>query len=79
MRKRIAERVSKAYEAKYGSVSPRIATLMDQQEVIELILEAKDFRAALVPYMEENYIIDTIMDNVSPEATKAFNTGSTAE
>lgn len=78
MRKRIADRVGKAYEAKYGSVTPRIATLMDQEEVIETILEAKDFRAALLPYMEENYIIDTIMDNVSPEATKAFNTGSAA-
>lgn len=78
IRKRIAERVGKAYEAKYGSVTPRIATLMDQQETIEAILEAKDFRAALLPYMEENYIIDTIMDNVSPEASKAFNTGSTA-
>lgn len=79
IRKRIAERVGKLYEAKYGSVTPRIATLMDQEEVIETILEAKDFRAALLPYMEENYIIDTIMDNVSPEATKAFNTGSAAE
>lgn len=77
MRKRIAERVTKAYELKYGSVTPRIAVLMDQQETIETILEAKDFKAALLPHMEETFIIDTIIDNVSPEAAKAFNTGST--
>lgn len=77
MRKRIADRVTKAYTAKYGSASPRIAVLMDQQATIENILEAKDFKEALLPYMNETYIIDTILDNVSPAATKAFNTGST--
>lgn len=77
MRKRIAERVTKAYALKYGSVSPRIAVLMDQQTLIENILEAKDFKAALLPHMNEIFIIDTIIDNVSPEAAKAFNTGST--
>lgn len=78
MRKRIADRVEKAYTTQYGSASPRIAVLMDQQETLETILEAKDFKAALLPHMEETYIIDTILDNVSPEAMKAFNTGSTA-
>lgn len=77
MRKRIADRVSKAYTEKYGTVTPRIATLMDQKEVIENILEADDFKAALLPYMEELFIIDTIIDNVSPRTAKAFNTGST--
>jgi len=76
MRMRIADRVITAYTAKYGSVSSRVAALMDQQEAIETILEAKDFRAALLPYMEEDYIIDTIIDNVSPEVSRAFNTGS---
>lgn len=75
-RKRIAERVSKAYTTKYGTSSPRIATLMDQQEIIESILEAEDFKAALLPHMEELFIVDTIIDNVSPKAAKAFNTGS---
>lgn len=77
MRKRIAERVSKAYAEKYGTASYRIATLMDQQEILENILESKDFKEALLPYMEEIFIIDTILDNVSPKAVKAFNTGST--
>jgi len=76
IKKRISERVIKAYDEAYGSVSSRVAALMDQQEVIETILEAKDFRAALLPYMEEDFIIDTIIDYVSPEATRAFNTGS---
>lgn len=76
MRKRIANRVLKAYEVKYGTVSSRIATLMDQKETIETILESNDFRAALIPNLEETYIIDTIIDNVSPEAAKAFNAGS---
>lgn len=78
-RKRIAERVSKAYTTKYGTASPRIATLMDQQEIIESILEAEDFKAALLPYMEELFIIDTIIDNVSLEAAKAFNKGDTSK
>lgn len=77
MKKRIAERVSKAYTNKYGTASYRIATLMDQKETLETILEAKDFKAALLPHMEELFIIDTIIDNVSPKATRAFNTGST--
>lgn len=79
MRKRIADRVTKAYTAQYGSASPRIAVLMDQQQTIETILEAKDFKAALLPYMEETFIIDTILDNVSPAAMKEFNTGSVTE
>ena len=79
IRKRIADRVTKAYTAQYGSASPRIAVLMDQQQTIESILEANNFKEALLPYMNETYIIDTILDNVSPAATKAFNTGSTDE
>ena len=79
MKKRIAERVSKAYTNKYGTASPRIATLMDQKEILETILEAKDFKAALLPHMEELFIIDTIIDNVSPKAAKAFNTGDTSK
>lgn len=76
IRKRIADRVISAYTAKYGSVSSRVAALMDQQEAIETILEAKDFRAALLPHINKDYIIDTIIDNVSPEASRAFNAGS---
>lgn len=76
IRKRIADRVSKAYEAKYGTVSPRIAALMDQRNTIESILESNNFRAALIPNLDETYIIDAIVDNVSLAAAKAFNSGS---
>lgn len=34
-RKRISERVSKAYKEQYGEVSPRIANLMDQERILE--------------------------------------------
>lgn len=77
MRKRIAERVSKAYELKYGNVSQRVATLMDQQEILETILDAKDFRAALNDYLEEDMIIEALIDNVSMATMKKYNNGST--
>lgn len=35
MRKRISERVSKAYQEQYGEVSPRVANLMDQERILE--------------------------------------------
>lgn len=76
LRKRIADRVIKQYEEKYKNLSIREVSLMDQKEIIEQILEAKDLKAALEPYMEEDFIIDALLDNVSPEAAKAFNTGS---
>lgn len=50
MRKRISERVSRAYSEQYGDVSPRIAVLKDQERILEEILDAKSFRAAYDKY-----------------------------
>lgn len=76
IKKRISDRVIEAWEKDCNNKSLIEFELIKQQEAIEEILEAKDFRAALSPYLEELYIIDTIIDNVSSEAAKAFNTGS---
>lgn len=78
MRKRIAERVSKAYQEQYGEVSPRIAILIDNQKTIEDILEAKDFRDKLNNYLEEDFIIDAITSHVSMNSMKKYNSGSNA-
>jgi hypothetical protein len=78
IRKRIAERVSKTYQEHYGDVSPRIANLMDQQRILETILDAKDFRATLNDYMEEDFIIDAITTHVSMNTMKSFNKGANA-
>lgn len=77
MRKRIADKVSKAYSRQYGEVSPRIANLIDQQNILETILDAKDFRAALNEYLEDDMIIDAIVTNVSMATMKKYNQGST--
>lgn len=79
MKKKIAERVSKAYANQYGDVSVRIANLMDQQQTIETILEAKDFRAALAKHLDEDFIIDALTSNVSLETMRAFNKGSNSK
>lgn len=60
MRKRISERVSRAYSEQYGDVSPRIAVLKDQERILEEILDAKNFRAAYDKYKDEDFIIDAI-------------------
>lgn len=77
MRKRIADRVSKAYSSQYGDVSPRIANLMDQQNILEKILEAKDFRAELNKYLDNDTIIDALTSQVSLKTMKTYNQGST--
>lgn len=84
IKKRIADRVIKAYEEEYPKLSQRAAALMDKKKTLEEILSeevllAKDFRTALLPYINEDYIIDTIMDNVSPEAIRVFNKGFDAQ
>ena len=76
MRKRIAERVTRAYEEQYGAVSPRIANLLDQQRILEEILDAKDFRAAYDKYKDNNFIIDAIAEYVALENLRAFNKGN---
>lgn len=75
MRKRISDRVSKAYEKQYGQVSPRIANLMDQEKVLEEILESKDFRSAYEKYRDNDFIIDAITEYVTLENLKKFNQG----
>ena len=79
IRKRIANRIIKAYEEKYAGMNNITASLLDKKETIESILEAKDFRAELLKHMEEDYIIDAIIDNVSIASMKKFNTGSNDE
>lgn len=76
MRKRIAERVSRAYQEQYGAVSPRIANLMDQENILEEILEAKSFRAAYDKYKDEDFIIDAITEYINLEYLQAFNKGT---
>lgn len=76
MRKRISERVSKAYQEQYGEVSPRIANLMDQERILEWILEEKDFRSAYIKHRDEDFIIDAITEHVALNYLKAFNKGS---
>lgn len=76
MRKRIAERVARAYEEQYGDVSPRIAVLKDQERILEEILDAKNFRAAYDKYKDESFIIDAIAEYVALEYLQAFNKGN---
>lgn len=76
MRKRISERVSRAYEEQYGQVSPRIAVLKDQQRILEEILEAKSFRAAYDKYKDNSFIIDAVSEYVALNYLQAFNKGS---
>lgn len=76
MRKRISERVSKAYQEQYGEVSPRVANLMDQERILEWILESKDFKSTYEKYRDEDFIIDAITEYVSLENIKNFNKGS---
>lgn len=75
MRKRISERVSRAYSEQYGDVSPRIANLMDQEQILEDILDTKDFRAAYDKYKDEDFIIDAISEYVALDYLKDFNKG----
>lgn len=75
-RKRIAERVSRAYNEQYGDVSPRIAILKDQERILEEILDAKSFRAAYDKYKDEDFIIDAISEYVALEYLRAFNKGN---
>ena len=79
IRKRIADRIIKAYEEKYAGMDNLTASILDKKETIEKILNAKDFRAELLKHIDENYIIDAIIDNVSIASMKAFNTGSNDE
>lgn len=76
MKKRMADKVIKTYEKEYPKLSQRAAALIDKKGILEEILSAQDFRAAITPHMDKDYIIDIIIDNVSPEATRAFNKGS---
>lgn len=76
MRKRIAERVSRAYDEQYGDVSPRIAVLKDQERILEEILDAKSFRAAYDKYKDEDFIIDAIAEYVALDYLRAFNKGN---
>lgn len=76
MRKRIAERVSRAYNEQYGDVSPRIAILKDQERILEEILDAKSFRAAYDKYKDEDFIIDAITEYVALDYLRAFNKGN---
>lgn len=78
MRKRISERVSKAYQEQYGEVSPRVANLKDQERILEEILESKDFKSTYEKYRDEDFIIDAITESVSLENLKKFNKGSNA-
>lgn len=76
MRKRISERVSRAYSEQYGDVSPRIAVLKDQERMLEEILDAKSFRAAYDKYKDEDFIIDAISEYVALDYLRAFNKGN---
>ncbi len=76
MRKRISERVSRAYNEQYGNVSPRIAILKDQERILEEILDAKSFRAAYDKYKDEDFIIDAIAEYVALDYLRAFNKGN---
>lgn len=76
MRKRISERVSRAYSEQYGDVSPRIAVLKDQERILEEILDAKNFRAAYDKYKDEDFIIDAISEYVALDYLRAFNKGN---
>ena len=76
MRKRISERVSRAYNEQYGDVSPRIAVLKDQERILEEILDAKSFRAAYDKYKDEDFIIDAISEYVALDYLRAFNKGN---
>lgn len=78
MRRRISDRVSKAYGKQYGQVSPKIANLIDQRNRLETILNAKDFNKALNKHLEDDMIIDAITTNVPLKTIKAYNNGSTA-
>lgn len=75
LRKRISDRVIKAYNEQYGDVSPVIAILKDQEKILETILDAKDFRAEYVKYMDEDFIIDAITEYVALDYMRAFNKG----
>lgn len=76
MRKRISERVSRAYSEQYGDVSPRIAILKDQERILEEILDAKSFRDAYDKYKDEDFIIDAVAEYVALDYLKAFSKGS---
>ena len=76
MRKRISERVSRAYNEQYGEVSPIVAILVDQERILEEILDAKSFRAAYDKYKDEDFIIDAIAEYVALDYLRAFNKGN---
>jgi hypothetical protein len=76
MRKRISERVSRAYSEQYGDVSPRIAVLKDQERILEEILDAKSFRAAYDKYKDEDFIIDAVAEYVALDYLRAFDKGN---
>lgn len=76
MRKRIADRVSNAYQEQYNDAAPRLANLMDQERIITEILESKNFRTAYDKYKEEGFIIDAITEYVDLEHLKTFNKGN---
>lgn len=73
MRKRISERVSKAYQEQYGEVLPRVANLKDQEKILEKILESENFRKTYEEYRDEDFIIDAVAEYVSLENLRKFN------
>ena len=72
-RKRIAERVEKAYAQAYKKMSNRQKILIDNKNLLETILSASNFKEEFAKYQDNEFIIDVIIDNVPFTIMKKFN------
>lgn len=76
IKQRIADRVITAYNNTYNTLTDRQANLLDNKHIIESILDSKNFREEYIKYRDNEYIVDTMINNVSFDTMKKFNTGS---
>lgn len=77
-RRRIYDATLKAYSKQFNSEDERINELQNQINMIEKILDAKDFVAQLKKSQDKHYIIDAITTHVSMKDMQQFNRGNTS-
>lgn len=75
-RKRIYNSTLTAFQEQFTDDNDRINQLESQIQVIEKILDSKNFVQTYTKYRDKSYIIDAITTYVSMPTMKAFNTGS---
>lgn len=72
MKRRIENNVNKSLD----NHTVKEGLIMYNNDIIDLILNAKDFRKEYDVHKDKDFIIDAIVDNVDAETRKAFNLGS---